>query len=265
MDKTIGFIGYGNMGHAIVQGVLSQQLFQPENVFISDSNQKKVEQDASKFGFKAVSNIKAATQKIVVIAVKPVMMASVLAEIKSSLQPEQIIISIAVGLTIDFYKNILGNDTKIVRVMPNTPVAVGEGMSSIATQAPVTSEDINIVTSIFNAIGKTAVIDEKLMNTVSALAGSGPALVDLFIESLADGAVRHGLPRQTAYEIAAQMVLGSARLALESGQHPGTLKDQVCSPGGTTIEAVTTLEKHGFRYAVIDAISECVKKAEKIS
>ncbi len=265
MDKTIGFIGYGNMGQDIVQGVLAKQIFLPENVFISDTDQIKTTHDVAKFGFQQANNTDAAKQDIVILAVKPTIMASVLAEIKPVLHPEQIIITIAVGLSIDFYKNILGNDTKIVRVMPNTPVAVGEGMTAITTKQPVTPEDIDLVSTIFAAIGQTVVIEEKLMNTVSALAGSGPALVDLFIESLADGAVRYGLPRQVAYEMAAQMVLGSAKLALESGKHPGTLKDQVCSPGGTTIEAVTTLEKHGFRYAVIDAISECVKKAEKIS
>ena len=265
MHKTIGFIGYGNMGCAIVQGVLKQQLFSPENVFISDIDTQKVSHDAAQSGFQSVSNAEAAKQDIVILAVKPVMMANILTEIKPVLQPEQIIVTIAVGLTIDFYKDIIGLSTKVVRVMPNTPVAVAEGMTAIAVQAPVTQEDSHLICTIFNAIGKTAVVDEKLMNVISALAGSGPALVDLFIESLADGAVRFGLPRQTAYEMAAQMVLGSAKLALESGNHPGELKDQVCSPGGTTIEAVTTLEKHGFRYAVIDAISKCVKKAEKIS
>ena len=264
MHKTIGFIGYGNMGCAIVQGILKQKIFSPENVFISDIDTQKVSDDAAQFGFQSANNTEAAKQNILILAVKPIMMATVLTEIQPILRPEQIIVTIAVGLPIDFYKDILGSSTKVVRVMPNTPVAVGEGMTAIAVQTPVTHEDSHLICTIFNAIGKTAVVDEKLMNVVSALAGSGPALVDLFIESLADGAVRFGLPRQTAYEMAAQMVLGSAKLALETGNHPGVLKDQVCSPGGTTIEAVSTLEKHGFRYATIDAISECVKKAEKM-
>ncbi|WP_434777099.1 pyrroline-5-carboxylate reductase [Neisseria sp. Ec49-e6-T10] len=263
MDKTIGFIGCGNMGSAIVKGILNQQLFSKDKIWVSDRQNARA--IAEQLGIQYAANTEIAKQDIIVLAVKPNIMAKVLAEIKPLIQPHQIIVTIAVGLTIRFYKDILGDNIKLVRVMPNTPVAVGEGMSTLTCEAPVTEEDQNTVRSIFNAIGQTAVIDEYLMNTASAVAGSSPALVDLFIEAMADGAVRHGLPRQIAYEMVTQAILGSAKLARDTKIHPGVLKDQVCSPAGTTIEAVTTLEKHNFRYAVIDAITECVKKADKMS
>ncbi len=262
MNKTIGFIGCGNMGSAIVSGILNKGILASEQVVVSDTNKEQVSKIAQAFGIRHGSNQDAAEQDILVLSVKPHVMEDILEEIKYFIRPDQIIITIAVGLTISFYKKILGNSIKFVRVLPNTPVAIGEGMSALSYQEPTMPEDVDLVQSLFDAIGKTIVIEEPLMNTVSALSGSGPALVDIFIEALADGAVRYGLPRQTAYEIAAQTLLGAAKLALETKQHPAVLKDQVCSPAGTTIEAVATLEKHGFRYAVIDAIGACVKKAE---
>ncbi len=266
MDKTIGFIGCGNMGTAIISGVLARGLFAADQVVVSDTNKEQVSNITQAFGVCHGSNEDAAQQDILVLAVKPQVMETVLEEIKFIIRPEgQTIVTIAVGLPIGFYKNQLSNAIKLVRVMPNTPVAVGEGMSALCYQGPTTGEDVETVRAIFDAIGKTVVVDESLMSTVSALSGSGPALVDVFIEALADGAVRFGLPRAIAYELAAQTLLGSAKLQLESKQHPGVLKDQVCSPAGTSIEAVATLEKHGFRYAVIDAISACVKKAEGIN
>lgn len=252
------------MGRAIMAGILEQKLFQASQVVVSDTSKEQVAQITQKYGVSYGSNKEAAQQDITILAVKPQMMEEVLEEIKSVTRADQIIVSIAIGHSISFYKGILGSAIKFVRVIPNTPVSVGEGLSALCYQGPTLPEDVEIVRSIFDVIGKTIILDESLINTVSALSGSGPAIVDIFIEALADGVVRFGLPRKVAYEVAAQTLLGSAKLALDSKLHPGELKDQVCSPGGTTIEAVAALEKNGFRYAVIDAIAECVKKAERM-
>ncbi|MFD2617221.1 pyrroline-5-carboxylate reductase [Terrilactibacillus laevilacticus] len=266
MGKTIGFIGSGNMGSAIIRGLIQAGVVNKEDIIVSSGKSGRKEKLQQEIGFQLKENnvIVAQESDILFLAVKPHIIPTVLTELKQTMTNETLIVTVAVGLTIQSYKDALGQEAKVIRALPNTPSAVGEGMTSISFESPVTEEDWHAVNKLFSAIGKTEVIDEKLMNAAAAIAGSSPAFVDMFIESLADGGVLNGLPRASAYKLAAQAVLGSAKLVLESGEHPGLLKDQVCSPSGTTIEAVRTLEKHGFRHAVIDAVDACVKKANHV-
>lgn len=198
---------------------------------------------------------------LILLAVKPIIMPQVLKEIAPVLKKEQIVVSIAVGLTIQSYLDVLGEDKKIVRAMPNTPAAVQAGMTAFCFHENVTVADREKVLTLFSLAGGTVVLPERLMNAVSALTGSSPAFVYMFIESMADAGCYAGIPRQQAYQLSAQAVLGAAKMVLETGKHPGLLKDEVCSPGGTTIRAVAELEQRGMRSAVIEAIKSCVDAA----
>lgn len=210
--------------------------------------------------------VKSATEAVlgsdlILLAVKPIVMPQVLEEIAPVLQPNQLVVSIAVGLTLEFYSQKLGSDRKIVRAMPNTPAAVRAGMTAFTFGPMVTEEEQQQVLDLFSLAGGTAVLPERLMNAVSALTGSSPAYVYMFIEAMADGGCYAGIPRDQSYQLAAQAVLGAAKMVLETGKHPGVLKDEVCSPGGTTIRAVAELEKRGMRSAVIEAMRTCVDAA----
>ena len=198
---------------------------------------------------------------LVLLAVKPIVMPSVLEQIAPVIREDQIIVSIAVGLTIESYVQALGEYRKIVRAMPNTPAAVQAGMTAFSFGAQVTEAEQKLVLDLFALAGGTAVLPERLMNAVSALTGSSPAYVYMFIEAMADGACWAGIPRAQAYQMAAQAVLGAAKMVLETGKHPAQLKDDVCSPGGTTIRAVAELEQRGMRSAVIEAMKSCVDAA----
>ncbi|EUJ40142.1 pyrroline-5-carboxylate reductase [Brochothrix campestris] len=262
----LGFIGVGNMGGAIIEGLLTQPTMTAANFIMSGGTGPRTKALQQKTGIKLTTNKDvAAMADILVLGVKPIIMPSVLAEIKTELlkSPQTLIITIAGSLTIASYEEQLSTAIKLVRIMPNTPVSVGEGMMSIVPNQNVSAAELATVEALFAPLGQTVVIEERLMDVTAALAGSAPALIDMFIESLADGAVAKGLPRQLAYDMATQTLIGSAKLMQVSKLHPGELKDQVCSPGGTTIEAVKTLEKHNFRYAVIDAIGRCVDKAKE--
>ena len=265
MDRTIGFIGAGNMGGAIIRGLLKDGT-EPERILVSDPRQDALDALAAEFpGIRTFTdNRPAAGAGLLVLAVKPQVYRPVIESIRSDVSPDSVIVTIAAGLTIDAVDGWFGGGRKIVRTMPHTPALVGEGMTALCPADTVTGTELEAARKLFDAVGKTVVMPEKLMNAYTALAGSSPAWVFMFLEALADGAVREGIPRGDAYEIAAQAVLGSAKLAAVSGTHPGVLKDQVCSPGGTTIEAVATLEKAGFRSALIQAVADCRAKADEL-
>ena len=250
----IGFIGMGNMGTAILRGLL--KTFAPEDILFSSGHEEKMERISAETGVPhAASNAECARQvKYLVLAVKPQMLPKVFAEIKDTVTREQVIISIAAGYTISDLTEGLGGNVRVIRTMPNTPAMVGEGMTSISYDDSLfDEEEKKTAEGFFTALGKLERIDEKLMDVAASASGCSPAYVYMFIEALADGCVKNGLPRQTAYRMAAQAVLGSAKMVLETGKHPGELKDMVCSPGGTTIEGVAALEEMGFRSAVIKA------------
>ncbi|AUG57837.1 pyrroline-5-carboxylate reductase [Acetivibrio saccincola] len=267
MDLKVGFIGAGNMGCAMIKSIVNSKFIKKEDIFVYDIDKGKLSNLKSETGVTILNDSGGVIEKsdIIILAVKPNMVKNVLEANKDAFDDKKILVSVAVGIPIKFYQDIIGNDKKIVRTMPNTPALVGEGMTLMCYDENILSgEEFSKVKKIFECFGKVEVLDEKLMNEVTAVTGSSPAYVFMFIEAMADAAVLSGLPRDLSYKLAAQAVLGSAKLVLETGKHPGELKDQVCSPAGTTIEAVKTLEKHGFRYAIIDAMEECTKKARKI-
>lgn len=263
----IGFIGLGNMAAAMIGGMLEKGLVEPQKIIGSsktDATQKKIKE---RFNITTVSGNRkvAAEADVLFLAVKPLFFAEIIAEIKDCVREETLIVSIAAGRTLSYLKEAFGRpELKIVRCMPNTPALVREGCTGVCAGDEVPKEDVERVVRLMEAFGRADVVPERLMDAVVGVSGSSPAYVFLFIEAMADAAVAAGMPRKQAYEFAAQSVLGSAKLVLETGLHPGELKDMVCSPGGTTIEAVKVLEEKGFRGAVMDAVEACVEKSGKM-
>jgi pyrroline-5-carboxylate reductase len=259
---VLGFIGTGNMGYAMLKG--ASNVMEKSTLLYTDVNKERLEDIKEKTGISYVtSNIDLVQNvKYVVLAVKPQYLDGVLEEIKDVITAEQVVISIAPGIAISHYKEYFGKDKKIVRAMPNTPALVNEGMSGICFSEDVFSEEEkSVVCKFFDSFGKYEIVSEELMNAVVCASGSSPAYVYMFIEALADSAVKYGIPRDKAYVFAAQTVLGSAKMVLETQEHPGVLKDQVCSPAGTTIAAVSALEESGFRSAIIKAADACYEKS----
>jgi pyrroline-5-carboxylate reductase len=260
----LGIIGAGNMSSAILQGVVKAETFSKDDIYISEIFEEKLAR-AAKLGVHTTKDNREVVKNsdYVIFGVKPNVILKVMEEVKD-LVSDKVLISIAAGISVASMRDVLGENAKIVRTMPNVPALVGEAMVAVCNADNVSEEEMNIVRGIFDSIGKTAMLPEALINTATATNGSGPAYVFMMIEAMADAAVLHGIPRDTAYLLVEQTILGSAKLALETGEHPGKLKDMVCSPGGTAIEAVYQLETDGFRASLIDAIDCCVKKADRM-
>lgn len=260
----IGFIGCGNMASAIIKGILGQGELSGENVIASDRTGKGTKKMQQEFGIQVTkSNAEvAAFADVVFLAVKPQFLEEVLTEIAPSVKENQLYISIAPGKTLAWLEEHLGKGTKIVRTMPNTPAMVGAGMTAMCVNSYVTEEESKLAQKLLNSCGLTELVPENMIDVVVGVSGSSPAYVFMFIEAMADAAVADGMPRAQAYRFAAQAVMGSAKLMLETEKHPGELKDMVCSPGGTTIEAVRVLEEKGLRSAVFEAQKACVAKAK---
>ena len=253
-DKMkIGFIGCGNMASAMIGGIVKNQVAAPEDLLASARSEARRERAEKELGIRlTASNCEvAAFADVLVLAVKPFYYEEVIAEIRGSVKEDAVIVSITPGKKLDWLEEQFGKPTKIVRTMPNTPALVGEGMSCVCGNARTTQEDIDRVCRIFSGFGKSEIVTEEMIDVVVGVSGSSPAYVFMFIEAMADAAVADGMPRAQAYRFAAQAVLGSAKMVLETGKHPGELKDMVCSPKGTTIEAVLVLEEKGFCSAVI--------------
>lgn len=264
---NIGFIGCGNMAQAIIGGIIKARYVSNESIIASNPSNGKLQLVKDKHNIiTTLNNIEAAKfADIIVLSVKPNKYESVIEEIKDFIKPNAVIVSIAAGISINFVERAFGKTIKLVRVMPNTPALVGEGMSALSFNAYVSLEEKLEVIKIFESFGKAETLDESLMDAVPAISGSSPAYVFMFIEALADGAVLSGIPRDKAYKMAAQSVLGAAKMVLETGKHPGELKDNVCSPGGTTIEAVYTLENNNFRGSIMSAMESCTAKSKRMS
>ena len=262
----IGFIGLGNMAKAMLGGMLSQGIAAKEDVIGSAKTQATREAVKEAYGIETFSDNKevAAKADILILAVKPQFFAEVIPEIKDAVKEDTLIISIAAGKTMAEIEAMFGKKIKLVRCMPNTPALVGEGCSGVCRNAGVSDGEMAKCMELMNSFGLAEEVTEKLMDAVTGVSGCSPAYVFLFIESLADGAVAAGMPRKQAYSFAAQTVMGSAKLMLESGKHPGELKDMVCSPAGTTIEGVRILEENGFRGTVMNAVKGSVEKAQKM-
>ncbi|MBA5851124.1 pyrroline-5-carboxylate reductase [Clostridium sp. cel8] len=266
MNKKLGLIGCGNMAQAIIGGVINSSTLKPDEVIASNPSNGKLENTKAKYNIETTNNNLevAKTSDLIILSVKPNKYKDVIEEIKNCISSHTIIITIAAGISIDNIKSLFGKDVKVARVMPNTPAQVGEGMSAICFSENITDEDKKKVIEIFNSCGKSEIIDENLMDTVTGISGSSPAFVYMFIEAMADAAVLQGMTRKSAYKFAAQAVLGSAKMVLESGLHPGELKDNVCSPSGTTIQGVFSLENSGFRSAVMNAINDTIEKSKEM-
>ncbi|MDO5479752.1 MAG: pyrroline-5-carboxylate reductase [Clostridia bacterium] len=260
----IGFIGAGNMGSAIIGGIVEK--IKNAEIIVSDNSESARKAICQKFGaVEAKTNKDAAnSSEILFLAVKPNVLDAVISEIKDFVSAETLIISIVAGKSIEYMENAFGKDIKLIRVMPNTPALVGEGMSALCKNQNVSDLDLENALEIFNSLGRAEVVAENIMDAVTAVSGSAPAYIFMLIEAMADGAVAGGMARNQAYNFAAQTVLGSAKMVLETGKHPAELKDMVCSPGGTTIDAVKVLEEKGFRCAVIDAMKACMDKSKKL-
>ena len=257
----LGFIGTGNMAGAIMGGIIKEGIFKADEIIGSDIFEPGREKVKETYGIHVTADNREVDEKaeIVVLSVKPQFYASTIAEIKDFVREGQIIITIAPGKTLAWLEEQFGKAVKIIRTMPNTPAMVGEGMTAACPNKYVTEEEVKYAVGILSAFGKVEVIPERLMDVVVSTSGSSPAYVFMFIEAMADAAVADGMPRAQAYKFAAQAVYGSAKMVLETGRHPGELKDMVCSPGGTTIEAVRVLEEKGLRSAVIEAMKACTE------
>lgn len=263
----LGFIGLGNMASAMIGGILKQQAASAEDIIGKARTEATENRIKERFNIQiGESNAQvAARADILFLAVKPIFFPEVIAEIKDALRPGTLIVSIAAGRTLDYLKGAFGReDCKLIRCMPNTPALVLEGCTGVCAEESVTEEELKHVLTLLGSFGRADVVPERLMDVVVGVSGSAPAYVFLFLEAMADEAVAEGMPRKQAYEFAAQAVLGSAKMLLETGKHPGELKDMVCSPGGTTIQAVKVLEEMGLRAAVMDAMEACIDKSRNM-
>lgn len=262
----IGFIGCGNMASAMIGGILRKGIFKKEEIIVSNLTQEGSRRSREKLGVVTTLNNREVVKNadMVVLAVKPQFYEEVLREVRDLFRENQMVIGIAPGKTLEWLEELCELPMKVVRLMPNTPAQVGEGMTAVCVNARVNQEDLEQITQITDSFGKTAVIPERLMDAAGAVSGCSPAYVFMFIEAMADAAVAQGMPRAQAYQFAAQAVLGSARMVLETGMHPGALKDMVCSPAGTTIEGVRVLEEKGMRSAVFEALTAAAEKGKKL-
>lgn len=261
----LGILGIGNMGGAILSGVLSHGVLQPGQIQIFDLNAEKVQEVCRNLGVSPAASLPemAATCDMLLLAVKPNVIEAVLSEHRDCFAGKGVI-SIIAGWNQARLAAHLPDSTRILRVMPNMPAMAGAGMTVLEKGDTLTPQEHAFAASLFTAIGEVSAVEPKLMDAVTAVSGSGPAYVCLFIEAMADGGVQAGLPRSIAYQLAAQTVLGTAKMMQDTGAHPAELKDRVCSPAGTTIDAVEALEKDGFRYAVIDAVKTCYEKSRSM-
>lgn len=262
----IGFIGLGNMARAIIGGMLREGIASREDILGSAKTQKTLDavREAYGIGVESSNRAVAAAADVLILAVKPQFLESVIGEIRDSVKEGTLVISIAAGKTLSWLAEAFDRPLGLVRCMPNTPALVGEGCTGICANDVVTEEELDYSLRLMGSFGRAGLVEERLMDAVGAVSGSSPAYVFMFMEAMADAGVAAGMPRTQAYEFAAQAVLGSAKLVLETGKHPGELKDMVCSPGGTTIEGVRALEKAGFRGAVMDALLAAVEKSGKL-
>lgn len=265
-DKKIGFIGLGNMAAAMIGGMLQKGAARPEEIVGSARTAATCRRVAEQYGIVTYpSNAEVARQAdILFLAVKPQVFAEVIGEIRECVSPRTVIVSIAAGKTLREISELFGGERKLVRCMPNTPALVLEGCTGVCAGGLVSDEELEQVLTLLRSFGVAETVPERLMDAVVGVSGSSPAYVFLFLEAMADAAVAAGMPRRQAYTFAAQAVMGSAKLMLETGKHPGELKDMVCSPGGTTIQAVKVLEEKGMRAAVMDAMEACIERSAKL-
>lgn len=263
---TLGVIGLGNMAKALIGGIISKGIFDPQDIIGADPLEAAREKAEKKFQIQVKNNNADVAREadVILLAVKPQFLKVAIADIMDEINENKLIISIAAGKTLEWISKEFEKDVKIIRVMPNTPALVGEGCAAVCPNSLCSDDDLSLALDIFRSCGTANVVPENLMDVVTGVSGSSPAYVFLFIEAMADAAVLGGMPRKQAYEFAAQAVLGSAKMMLETGKHPGELKDMVCSPAGTTIEAVKVMEESGFRGIVMDAVEAAIQRSKEL-
>lgn len=262
----LGIIGGGAMGAAFTNGVVSSGVIGAGDVTVADFDQSKLDKLVKDLGVKVTTDnaIAARDADIILLAVKPAIVPVVLEGLASVVTSKQLIVSIAAGVSLEAIESRLPDGVGVIRAMPNTPCQIGVGAIGFCAGKAATREQIDAAKTIFDAVGISVEVPEKLISAVTGLSGSGPAYVYVMIEALSDAGVRVGLPRDTALKLAAQTVYGSAKMVLDDGRHPAALKDQVTSPGGTTIAAIDALEKAGFRSALIEAVKAATKRSEEL-
>jgi pyrroline-5-carboxylate reductase len=266
IEGTIGFLGAGNMAEAIIRGLLRGGDVPPARVAASAPRPERQKELADKFGIFATGDNVALTERssILVLAVKPQIMRKVLDQVAGALRPGTLVISVAAGVPIAAIEARLPAGTRVIRTMPNTPALVDAGATAIARGTHATDDDLRTAKMIFDAVGVSVVLDESALDAVTGLSGSGPAYIFLVLEALSDAGVKVGLSRRTAQLLAAQTVLGSAKLLIETNEHPGRLKDMVTSPGGTAIAGLHTLEAGGLRTTLIDAVEAATRRSREL-
>lgn len=265
-NKKIGFIGAGKMGEALIRGIINAEAVDSSNIYASDLYKAGLDRLHSELGINiSVDNKETISNSdIVILAVKPQILDTILAGIKDSVTPDKLVISIAAGVSIADIESGLNPGTRVVRVMPNIAATVAEAASAICPCATASIDDTESALAIFKAVGSAIVVSEHLMDAVTGLSGSGPAFIFPVIEAMADGGVYEGLDRNSALTLAAQTVLGAAKMVLETKSHPGELKDMVTSPGGTTIRAIRELEEHGIRAAFMNAVIASADRSKEL-
>ena len=267
LNKTIAIIGTGNMGTALLRGILNAELTPIKKIFVSDTHTERLENIQKQFGVNITADNKEAAKNadIVILCVKPYVIRKVVEEMHEVLHKDQFVISIAAGITIGSIEKIIGKNIPVVRCMPNIASTVGFGAAAIAFGKFVHEQQHEIAIKIFEAVGEVVVVEEHQLDAVTGLSGSGPAYIYMVIEALIDGGVKMGLPRDVASKLAIQTVLGSAKLVKDSNVHPAILRDQVTTPGGTTINAIHELESHGLRSMLIDAVAIATIRSKELS
>ncbi len=266
LDKTVAFLGAGNMAGALIRGLLAAGVLQPEQVLVTDVRKPRLEELRTKHGVRVIGTNEEAARlaDVIVLSTKPQVFDRLLPEVRNGVRPEALVISIAAGIPISAIEAHLPAGTRVVRTMPNTPAIVDAGATAISAGTHATDDDVALARSLFDSVGVTVVLDEVLLDAVTGLSGSGPAYIFLIIEALADAGVKVGLHRDSAQLLAAQTVLGSAKLLLETGEHPGKLKDMVTSPGGTAIAGLHTLEAGGLRTTLMNAVESATARARQL-
>jgi len=265
MDRKLGFIGVGNMGEALVKGLLASGAARPDQVWVSARRKERIAELVSTYGVHGGSNSEVARESdVLVLGVKPQILDQVLRGISHDVSQDKLVISVAAGVPIAAIERRLNPPMRIVRAMPNTPATVGAGATAIALGEHATDADLAIARAIFDSVGITVQLEEVQLDAATGLSGSGPAYIFLIIEALSDAGVKVGLSRRAAMQLAAQTVLGSAKLLIESGQHPGMLKDAVTSPGGTAIAGLHTLEAGGLRNVLMNAVEASCRRSREL-
>ena len=265
IEGTVGFIGTGNMAEALIRGLIHAGVAQKEQILGSDPREERCSEMSERYGVRIVpDNLEVAKQaEILVLSVKPQVMAKVLEQVGKQIHPHALVISIAAGIPLAAIEAKLPQ-ARVIRTMPNTPALVGAGATAIAAGGHATDDDLKAAKRIFDSVGTTVVLEEAQMDAVTGLSGSGPAYIFLIIEALSDAGVKMGLSRHNAQALAAQTVLGSAKLLSETKEHPGRLKDMVTSPGGTAIAGLHTLEAGGLRTTLMNAVEEATRRSREL-